>query len=148
MSAASWRGAVGPLLVALACLGALAIAPGRDPIDAESSGPVATSSALALLGDPTVGDRLVGWTIVAIDGPRDGTIRIDIGRDRVRFALMVTRIGAMAEPAPVQTEHYAIYYGHVDPPDTVLPANVIRATTNALANRIRAHEDTITVDGM
>ena len=138
------RDAIGPIVVALACLGAIAVGPTEPPPSAVSA---PDPSVHALLGELHVGGALVGWTVIAISGPHDGVIRIDLGRDRVRFALMLAKKGTMREPAPVETEQWAIYYGHVDPPDTELPANTIRATTNALANRVRATEASVTVDG-
>lgn len=110
--------------------------------------PEASPAARTLLGDLGEGDNLVGWTVLSVDGPRDGVVRVDLGRDRVRFALMVARKGTQPQAAPLETERYCIFYGHADPPETRLPANTIRATTNALAHRIRAHEATVEVDGM
>ena len=90
----------------------------------------------------------MGWTVQAIDGPHEGMVRVDLGRDDVRFALMVAAKDARPEAPPVATERYAIFYGHVHPPGTSLPDNTIRATTHALARRIRAHEATVDVPGL
>lgn len=104
--------------------------------------------ARALLGGLTVGERIMGWTVQALDGPHDGLLRIDLQRDQVRFALMVAPKGARPEAPPVATERYAIFYGHVHPPGTALPEGTIRATTNALARRLRANEATVDVPGL
>jgi hypothetical protein len=107
-----------------------------------------SDGARALLGELAVGEHLMGWTVEALDGPRDGMLRIDLGRDDVRFALLVARKGTRAEAAPLETERYAIFYGHVHPPETTLSDDTIHATTHALARRIRAHEATVDVPGM
>lgn len=122
--------------------------PPKPTAPAMKAPPKASAEARALLGGLREGERLVGWTVEAIDGPHDGVIRIDLRRDRVGFSLMVAKKGTLEEPPPVETEAHAIYYGHVDPPDTRLPANTIRATTNALGNRIRATEASVTVPEM
>jgi hypothetical protein len=134
---------LGPLLAAL--VAAAGIAWGLvDPPPASPS-PVSPATAApeasALLGGLSRGDRLVGWDVTAVAGPdADGVIRVDIAHGMVAFALMLAPLGSMPEAPPVQTEHWAIYYGHVDPADTRLPRNVVHTTTNALANLVRAHE--------
>lgn len=110
--------------------------------------PQLTPAAKALLGDLAVGERLMGWTVEALDGPHEGLLRIDLARDDVRYALLVAKKGTRAEAAPVETEQYVIFYGHVHPPETTLPDGTIRATTHALGRRIRAHEHTVDVPGM
>ena len=140
-----WRDARAwaPALVCAACLFGLglshllAVARGERPAPRE---PRLSEEGRALLGGLAVGERLMGWTVEALDGPHEGLLRIDLARDDVRFALMVAAKGTRAEAAPVETERYVIFYGHVHPPDTSLPDGTIRATTNALARRIRANE--------
>ena len=136
---------LGPLLAALVAASGIAWGLASPPIlegpPRTPDRPPATKETRALLGGLSRGDRLVGWRITAITGPDEHeTIRIDLAHREVAFSLMVTPKTKTAHPAPVTTEHWAIYYGHVDPPDTILPRNVIRATTNALANHIRTHE--------
>lgn len=149
-----WRDARAwaPAVVALACLLAFGFSQ-LDPV-AQSGEverrrePQPSDEARALLGGLTVGERLMGWTVHAIDGPHDGMLRVDLGRDDTRFALMVAAKGTRPEAAPVETARYVIFYGHVHPPDTSLPDGTIRATTHALARRIRANEATVEVPGL
>ena len=147
----SRRGLLAPILAVLVCgaglVWGLAVPPTPATTQVKAM-PEASPEARALLGDLKEGERLVGWTVEAIDGPHDGVIRVDLRRDRVGFALMVAKKGRMQQPAPVETKAHAIYYGHVDPPDTQLPANTIRATTHALGNRVRATEGDVDVPGM
>lgn len=147
-SARAWA----PALVAVACLlgvGLAAIDP-VSPRDADHAPrePQVSDEGRALLGGLEVGERIMGWTVHAIDGPHEGVLRVDVGRDDVRFALMVVAKGTSPEAAPVETERYVIFYGHVQPPETALPDGTIRATTHALARRIRAHEATVEVPGL
>jgi hypothetical protein len=149
-----WRDARAwaPALVALCSLLAFGHAQ-LDPVRrrgevAPRPEPRPSDEARALLGGLAVGERLMGWTVQAIDGPHDGVVRVDLDRDGVRFALLVAAKGTRAEAAPVETARYVIFYGHVHPPDTALPDGTIRATTHALARRIRAHEATVEVPGL
>lgn len=140
-----------PAVVCLACLGGLGLSHLRPAAQGEAPAaraPRLSNEARALLGELAVGERLMGWTVQAVDGPHEGLLRIDVGRDDIRFALMVARKGTRAEAAPVETERYVIFYGHVHPPETSLPDGTIRATTHALARRIRAHEATVDVPGL
>lgn len=144
-------GTAGPLLAMCLCVAGLVWGVVDPPTPTSTPAkvmPEAVAEVRALLGDLQEGERLVGWTVEAIDGPRDGVIRVHVRRDRVGFALMVAKKGRLPQPAPVETEAHAIYYGHVDPPDTRLPDGTIRATTHALANRIRAAEGEVSVPGM
>ena len=162
-----WRDARAwaPALVCLACLLGLRLsyvspaaqddAPGTHARhsdeewgDAPATRAQLSDEARALLGELAVGEHLTGWTVKALDGPRDGMLRIDLGRDDVHFALVVAKKGTRPEAAPLETERYAIFYGHVHPPKTTLPDDTIHATTHALARRIRAHEATVDVPGM
>lgn len=124
----------------------------RRPDEAWVEAPVAgaqlSDEARALLGELAVGEQLASWTVTAIDGPRDGMLRIDLRRDDVRFALEVARKGTRPEAAPLETGRYVVYYGHVHPPGTTLSDGTIHATTRALARRLRAHEATVEVPGL
>jgi hypothetical protein len=148
-----WRDprAWAPAIVCLLCLlglGLSHVSPAERGEAPASRAPRLSDEARALLGELAVGERLMGWTVQAVDGPRDGVLRIDLARDDVRFALMVAKKGTRAEAAPVETERYLVYYGHVHPPETTLPDGTIRATTHALARRIRAHEAGLDVPGL
>jgi hypothetical protein len=141
-----------PALVCIACLFGLGVAY-VDPVRRKEPPPPAptpqvTAEAHELLGELAVGEKLMGWTVLALDGPRDGQLRVDLARDEVRFSLVVAAKGTRAEPAPVETERYVIFYGYVYPAETKLPDGTIRATTHALARRIRAREATVTVPGL
>ncbi len=151
----AWRSsrAWAPALVVLLCAAGLVIArvapvASRAELERARSQPEVSEAGRALVGGLSVGDRIVGWDVLAIDGPRDGVLRVDLGRDGVRFALMVAAQGHLPHAAPVQTERHVIYYGHAHPPGTRLPDGTIRATTHSLARRVRANEGEIEVPGM
>jgi len=140
-----------PALVFVACLLGLGLSYLDPAAHEQQPAPVEprlSEEARVLLDGLAVGESLMGWTVNAVDGPREGLLRIDVGRDDARFALMVARKGTRAEAAPVETERYVIFYGYVHPPDTTLPDGTIRATTHALARRIRAHETSVDVPGL
>lgn len=146
-----WRDARAwvPALVCLACLlglGRAYVSPAPQG-DAPATGAQISDEGRALLGELAVGERLAGWTVTALDGPREGMLRIDLHRDDVRFALLVAKKGTRPESAPRETERYVIYHGH-EHPKTALPEGTIHATTHALALRIRAHEATVDVPGL
>lgn len=150
----AWRDprAWAPALVALACGVGMGVAM-LDPVTpspevAVPRAPSMGAEARALLGGLAEGERIMGWTVQALDGPHEGLLRVDVAREQVRFAMMVATKGTRAESAPVETERYVIFYGHVHPPETSLPDGTIRATTHALARRIRANEATVEVPGM
>lgn len=131
------------------CLAGIVLAWLRPPTE-ELAEPVPRLSepARALLGGLGAGDALVGWTVRSLEGPTDGMLRVDLERDEVRFALMVAPKDSRPERPPVTTERYVIFYGHVHPPGLTLPTGTIRATTHALARRVRAHETEVEVPGM
>jgi len=136
---------LGPLLAALVSASGIAWGLAAPPVvDGPPRTPkraTASEETRALFGGLSPGDRLGGWRVNAITGPDErGEIRIELSARDVAFSLMVAPKTDAAHPPPVATEHWAIYYGHVDPPDTVLPRNVIRGTTGALAKLIREHE--------
>ena len=136
---------LGPLLAALVAASGIAWGLASPPmVEGPPRTPkrnAADEETRALFGGLARGDRLTGWRVTAITGPDEhDTIRIDLANRDVAFSLMVAPKNDAAHPPPVATEHWAIYYGHVDPPDTVLPRNVIRGTTGALAKLIREHE--------
>jgi hypothetical protein len=99
-----------------------------------------TPEALTLLGALEIGELIGGWEVLAIEGPVDGEIRVELGRDHQRFSIMVARLGTRTERPPVKTEQYAIYYGHAHPTDTTIPDGAIRASTHAVARRVGATE--------
>lgn len=152
---AAWRDprAWAPAVVAAACLLGLGMA-AIDPVRRSTSvvatphEPVLHEQARALLGGLREGERIMGWTVTALDGPTEGLLRIDLARDDVRFALTVAAKGTRAESSLVETERHAIFYGHVHPPEVSLPDGTIRATTHALARRIRDNEATVEVPGL
>jgi hypothetical protein len=74
--------------------------------------------------------------VLGVRGPVDGMILVDLGRDGLRFSVMVTRLEARTERPLVKTDRYAIYAGHADPPGTRIPEGAIRAITHKLARRI------------
>ncbi len=136
---------LGPLLAALvAAVGiawGLVLPPPSPPTSAAPDDGAVGPEVRALLGGLSPGDKLVGWRVMAISGPdADGTIRIELSHRELAFSLLLAPKGALPEQAPVSTEHWSVFYGHVVPRDAVLPANVIRATTNGLANRVRSNE--------
>ena len=136
---------LGPLVAGLVAAGGIAWGlvdpPGGRASEEPSRTPRPSAQADALLGGLAPGDNLVGWQVTAVGGPdEEGAFRIDLAHRDIEFALMLVPRGESPEPAPIETEHYAIYYGHVRPPDTVLTRNVITATTTALARRVREHE--------
>lgn len=141
-----------PGLALLVCMGGLALAR-VDPVEPAAEArqrrpPQMSDEGRALLGGLAVGERLMGWDVLSLDGPHDGVLRIELGRNDVRFSLMVATSESRPESPPVSTGRYAIFYGHAHPPEVTLPDGTIRATTNALARRIRANEGTVTVPGM
>ncbi|MCH9683564.1 MAG: hypothetical protein K0V04_19150 [Deltaproteobacteria bacterium] len=141
-----------PALVLVLCAGGLVLA-SLDPVEPKTQveplpAPVLSEAGTSLLGGMQVGERLMGWDVVALGGPHEREIRIELERDGVRFSLMVMVKGAVPQAPPLETEHYAIFYGHVQPKDVSLPSGTIRATTHALARRIRAHETDVVVPGM
>jgi hypothetical protein len=118
-----------------------------NPDGVEWKGP--TPAALTLLGELEIGEHIGGWEVLGIEGPMNGEIRVELGRDHQRFSIMVARLGTRPEKPPVKTEQYAIYYGHAHPPDTSIPDGAIRAITHALARRVSATEHELPVpEGM
>ncbi|MEM6991353.1 MAG: hypothetical protein AAF721_12665, partial [Myxococcota bacterium] len=127
-----------PLLAALVAAAGIAWGLVDPPTAAESGGarpdPGLTEDARALLGGLRRGEKLVGWTVTQLSGPdAEGVIRIELSHRALAFSLLLAPKGSQPEQAPVETEHWAVFYGHVVPKGEVLPSNVIRATTNALA---------------
>ena len=122
-------------VVALACT---VLAVQAELARARTEPPPATSlqrvDALAL----EVGQRIAGWKVIALAGSLDGELRIDLARDDVRFAVIVTPMGARPENPPVQTDTHAIYYGHAQPSGTRVPEGAVRAITSDIARRLDA----------
>lgn len=136
------RAFVGPAAVAVSCvLGivyAQAVPTRRDEPVAPASPP--TEQAIAMLGGLHPGDTLVGWTVLGIDGPHEGKVRVDLGRDAVRFSITVAPLGTELQSAPLSTDAHALYYGHPHPRGTSLPPGAVRALLHRIADRVRAHE--------
>lgn len=144
------RAGLGPAIVAALAVAALVHGELRPPPVADTDAaatrePEATRGALALLDGLAKGDTMAGWTVLGIDGPRDEAIRIDFGRDEIRFSVMVMRLGAVPQTPPVQTDRYAIYYGHAQPADTPIPTGAVRAITHGIERRIRNTEHDVPV---
>ena len=102
----------------------------RDP----SREPVPATEAIGL----HAGDRIAGWTVRALSGSPDTELRIELERDDIRFAVMVTPMGARPENPPAQSQHHAIYYGHAQPSGTRIPDGAVRAITADVARRLDA----------
>lgn len=138
MKSRAW---LGPAAVAVVCgLGLLHA--GLDPrpsSDVAPSVPQPSAEALAMLG-LRPGDRIVGWTVLGIDGPGEDGTRVDVGRGDVRFSITIVELGASEPSAPLSTDRHALYYGHAHPPGTTPPAGAVRALLHQLANRVRKHE--------
>jgi hypothetical protein len=136
-------------------VGAVALALGVAGCPAEPSGEpdqvpqpqlqLPASDVVALLGGLEIGERIAGWEVLGFDGPREDAVRIELGRDQQRFAIMVARLGVRPELPPVTTERYAVYYGHAHPPETRIPDGAIRAVTHAFGRRIRGTEHDVPV---
>ena len=138
----SLRDALPSAALALACaIGALVAECSREPpAAAQPHAPSITPRAALLLDGLQVGQRLAGWTVIALDGPHDRAIDVGFERDGQRFVVTITPMGARPENPALQTDRYAIYYGHAVPPDTKIPDGAVRAITAALARRIGEHE--------
>lgn len=127
--------------VAAACMvGILADAPAPTVTDGAQARSGVGGEDSALLGGLREGDRVAGWTVLGVSRPRDGVLRIDFGRDTVRFAIDVSPLGSQPERPPTQTDRYAIYYGHAHPEGTRIPDGAIRAITAEIARRVHANE--------
>lgn len=133
-------------------LGAVVLAwlrPPASPVEARAEpAPGITDAGRVLLGGLAAGDELVGWTVRSLEGPTEGMLHVEVERDGVSFPLMVAAKGSHPQRPPVTTERYLIFYGHAYPPQITLPEGTIRATTHALARRVRAHESEVEVPGM
>jgi hypothetical protein len=138
----SLRGALPTAALALACAIAALVAElsREEPTTTQSPAAAITPRAVELLDGLHVGQRLAGWTVIALDGPRDRAIDVGLERDGQRFVVTIAPMGARPENPAVQTDRYAIYYGHAVPPDTTIPDGAVRAITFALARRIGKHE--------
>lgn len=125
--------AIPSAIVAVVCI-ALAVhaeleRPGSDP-----PAVVAIERIDAL--DLAVGQSIAGWRVVALAGTIDHELRIELARDDVRFAVVVTPMGARPENPPVQTATHAIYYGHAQPSTARIPDGAVRAITADIARRL------------
>jgi hypothetical protein len=136
------RAAWGPLLVAIACAGGIAWAESRAEVAQPEVAPAELSAeASRLLGGLQVGDKVAGWTVDAIASPAPRQIRIDLAHDDVSFSITVAPLGELPESPVLQTERFAIYYGHAQPEGTRLPRGGLRAILHELKRRIEERED-------
>lgn len=137
------RAGLGPAIVSAVALIAVVHAelrPRDAGHEARTDSRRATPGVVALLDGLAVGERIAGWEVLQIDGPRDGVVYIELGRDHLIFPLMVARVGTLPELPPLQTERYAIYHGHAHPPDASIPDGALRAISHGIARRIRSTE--------
>ncbi len=95
-----------------------------------------------------VGEKLAGWTVLGITGPKDRVLRIDVAHAEIRFSISVAAQGAVEYPAPRTTETYELYYGHPHPRDTEIPESATRAIMAGIERRVRRNEATVEVPGM
>jgi hypothetical protein len=136
---------LGPLAVAGICgVGAVVLAL-RPSTSAPTSASAPSDRAIALLGGLRPGDRVAGWTVLGIDGPREESITIDYGHADVRFAITITPLGSVVDSPPMHTDLYAIYYGHAHPEGATIPPAAVRALLGDTARRLRKTERTVTL---
>ncbi len=144
-----WRSWLGPAGLTLAC--ALAV------VGFERRGPVGPglhhtdtvpAQAHELLDGLQAGDAIAGWTVLGIDGPGEEGLRIDLGRDALRFSVTLSPLGAQVQGAPRSTERYAIYYGHAHPRGAEIPDGAVRAILAGVERRVRKHERDVVVPGL
>jgi hypothetical protein len=139
------RAAAPAAVLALLCI-ALAVHAELARVTPNPSPPSAaaiTPRAARLLDDLRVGERIAGWTVSTLTGPRERAIEIGLVRDQLRFVVTIAPMGARPENPALQTDRYAIYYGHAVPNDRPIPEGAVRAITAALARRIAEHEHEI-----
>jgi phytoene dehydrogenase-like protein len=70
-------------------------------------------------------------------------IRIDLVHGETGFSLTVAPLGALPQSPPVQTERFAIYYGHAKPSGVELPRGGVRAVLHGIKRRIAEHEGSV-----
>jgi hypothetical protein len=116
----------------IAAVHAHATRPAKDRDPEGEPAPIAEAIGLH------AGDRIAGWTVRALSGSPDTELRIELERDSLRFAVMVTPMGARPENPPAQSQHHAIYYGHAQPSGTRIPDGAVRAITADVARRLDA----------
>ena len=134
----------GPAAVALVCwVGAIVLELRPAPVERERA--AASDRAIALLDGLRVGDRVAGWTVLGIDGPREEAIRIDYAHGDVRFAITVSPLGTVPDSPPMHTDLYAIYYGHVQPDGAKVPPAAVKALLADTARRLRKTERDVTL---
>jgi len=139
-----------PVLLTLACLVGVVERLLAPPVPAERAAErtPAPPEAIALLGGLALGEKLAGWTVLGVTGPTDGALRIDVGRDEIRFSITVTALGAGDYAAPRSTERYDLFYGHPHPRGTQIPELAVRAILAGVERRIRRNEADVTVVGL
>jgi hypothetical protein len=138
------RNAAPPALLALVCaIGAVHAELSRDEVEVAAPAPTVAPQVVELLDGLRVGDRVAGWTVIELVGPRERAIDIGFERDAQRFVVTITPMGARPEHPAMQTDRYAIYYGHAVPADRAIPDGAVRAITAALSRRIAKHESDV-----
>jgi hypothetical protein len=92
------------------------------------------ASVVALLGGLARGDRIAGWELEGIVGPREGNgeIRLFVARERGRMRVAVTLAGRRPFPPPRRTDRYEIFYDAAENVD----AGAREALLDELARRI------------
>ncbi|MGH1345331.1 MAG: hypothetical protein ACRBN8_27460 [Nannocystales bacterium] len=143
-----WRWGPSALLCLLCIAGVLHRLGGSAPQERASRQQPAPPEALALLDGLQVGEKLAGWTVLGITGPKDRVLRIDVAHAEIRFSISVAAQGAVEYPAPRTTETYELYYGHPHPRDTEIPESATRAIMAGIERRVRRNEATVEVPGM
>lgn len=144
MKVPSW---VVPAVLAALCFGVagyLELGP-RQVASSRRAGSEGSLSpqARVLLGDMAVGDSMAGWKVLGMRGPTHEEIQIDFGREQMRFTLSIARLGAKTEGAPLQTERFALYYGHAHPAGVTIPNGAIRALLHGVGRQLRATERSV-----
>jgi hypothetical protein len=135
------RNAGPPALLAIVCaIGAARAELSRNDLEVTAPAPTVAPHAVSLLDGLRVGDRVAGWTVIELAGPRERAIDIGFERDGQRFVVTIAPMGARPEHPAMQTDRYAIYYGHAVPADRAIPQGAVRAITAALSRRIAKHE--------
>jgi hypothetical protein len=139
-----------PALLSLACIVGVGERLLAEPPPSDRAGQRAPAppEAFALLDDIELGERLAGWTVLGLTGPKDGALQLDVARDDIRFSITVAARGAVEYPAPRTTDRYDLYYGHPHPRGTEIPENAIRAIMAGVERRVRRNEAKVAVPGL
>lgn len=142
------RGGWLPVLVGTIAL--VRFAAGVDLLEQDQPGPVGepavsppTPQAIALLGGLAEGDELAGWKVERVEGPVDGSIRVWVVKEGVRWAAKIWRTGRSPGPPPRSTKKFDLTYGNVEPAEATVNQAETSAVLDALARRIMQTEDTV-----